>query len=130
MAHQWPGEMLPRAAPLLAAVAWPGGPDGASGPVGLSCAGELPVAGWRDGLGRVQAASGADARSSRRSDGACCAPAGSDWPNRAAASPALDPVSGFSHKSTAAASGARAMWAPKTVSCGTVTGAVGAAAGA
>lgn len=130
MAHQWPDEMPPRAAPLLAAVAWPGGPDGASGPVALSRGSELRCARWRGGLGQVQAASGADAGRSRRSNGACGAPAGSEWPNRAAASTAVDPVSGISQGSTAAASGPRVMWAPKTVSCGPVTGAVRAAAGA
>lgn len=41
MASEWPVDVPPSAAAMPAAVAFPGGPNGASGPAAPPCAGEL-----------------------------------------------------------------------------------------
>jgi hypothetical protein len=143
MAHQYADPIPPEPAPLPAAVAWPGGPEGAPGSMPPPCAGAVGLARRRalsrgvnvasvDERGCGKPAVNASGSNCRKAVIAVATPAAigeADEPgaeDRAGVS-AVDPIAG-TDESMACGSGAGAVAAPKAEGAGAVTAAPGAAA--
>lgn len=146
MAHQYPDPIPPKAAPLPAAVAWPGGHEGASGPMPPPCAGAVGLALRRSLARRVNVASARERGCGKPAVNASV-PRGSNCGNAVSAVatlaaigeadepgaedragvPAVDPIAG-TDESMACGSGTAAAAAPKAEGGVTVAAAPGAAA--
>jgi hypothetical protein len=143
MAHQYADPMPPGPAPLPAAVAWPGGPEGASGPMAPPGAGAVGLARRRAPSRRVNVASAGE-RGCGKPGGNASVPRGSNCGNAVMAVatpagiaavdepgaedrsgvPAVDSIAG-TDESMACGSGADAVGAPE--GAGAVAAAPGAA---